>query len=418
VVELDIEEDREAEDSSEEGDLEFSADCAALCEATGVGSFEDDVFEAADGFGEREADMTKREKGDVLRVFLKDLEKVTLLGPDEEKNLGKTIADSQNEILGYVSAAPTRRLGKLKHLIRKYQAGRANGGISSLSRQKLCEEAESKIGKLLSQEIPEWDREDLKFALQRIKSARSKKEVLEAKEKLVVSNLPLAVNIARMFWKPGRILADLIQDGSIGLIRAAEKFEYELGFKFSTYASYWIKQKIASGIVKRAGLVHRPRNLMEDIAKIRALEKDPSRGAGGLSDVAEIAELTGLSEQEVQRACESISFTFQSLEASLGRDGEGGTFAEAIPDRKPSPFEETFASERLSRVEEIFQLSLDPLETKVLKMRFGIGGEPQAIYKEIGEALNLSHEGVRLVEKRALRKLKNFPVLEKLHVPA
>ena len=296
---------------------------------------------------------------DPVRMYLKEIGKVPLLSPDEEINLAQAMS-AGNE---------------------------ADRHLAELNRQREEDEPITAT----AEEIAAWEKDH--------------KAGEKAKQKLAEANLRLVVSIAKRYVGRGMLFLDLIQEGNLGLIKAVEKFDYTKGYKFSTYATWWIRQAITRAIADQARTIRIPVHMVETINKVIRVSRQLLQELGHDPSPNEIAAEMNMPVEKVREILK-IAQEPVSLETPIGEE-EDSHLGDFIPDEGASEPSEA-ASFTLLKEQLMDVLStLTPREEKVLKLRFGIEDGRTRTLEEVGKEFNVTRERIRQIEAKALRKLRH-----------
>jgi RNA polymerase primary sigma factor len=252
--------------------------------------------------------------------------------------------------------------------------------------------------------------DQLKETLRAIEAGEAKAK--EAKIEFVKANLRLVISIARRYLNRGLQFMDLIQEGNIGLMKAVDKFEYQRGYKFGTYATWWIRQGITRAIADQARTIRIPVHMIEVINKLNRTSRTLVQQIGREPTLEEIAERMGMSLEKVQKILK-ITQKPISLETPIGEE-EDSRLEDFIEDKEViSPQDAAISSNFLKQIQKVLS-TLNEREQKILRMRFGIGEKQDHTLEEVGQDFELTRERIRQIEEKALRKLKHSSRADKL----
>ena len=319
----------------------------ALLEDADAALFEDDFADEVE-FDAEDFDLTDISTNDTVGLYLKEMARVALLTPEEEVQLA------------------------------------------------MRQEAGLKAARQLEQAPDHARRAEWQFLIQ---------DGQKARDHLIKANGRLVVSVAKRYMQRGVQLLDLIQEGNLGLIKAVEKFDYHRGYRFSTYATWWIRQSVARAVADQGRTIRVPVHMTDRIRQLYRVARELEQQTGSKPSIEEIAEVMETEPRKVQWMLR-VSWQPLSLEHPVGKDedAELGSFIKS--DSEPNPSDSAYSNLLKEKIEELLD-TLTPREARILRLRFGLINGHMYTLEEVGQMFGLTRERIRQIEGRALRRLRH-----------
>ena len=375
--------------------------------------------DSAEGDEPRKTERSEKHQGiaagpfQLESLYFQSFGERALLTREEETELAKRIDRGSNTIRVTLRHAQqllahARRSDVVIEAQRTLQTVRRLSGLSATALDK----AEACLGSLADlnrgpQKLPALLVKHLKHDLAAVREARVLLE--QAKDELVRCNLRLVVDVAKHYTRRGLTLLDLVQEGNIGLMKAAERYQYRKGFKFSTYATWWIRQGITRALADQSRTIRIPVHQTEASHRILRVTRRLGQQLGRPAKLEEIADVLRMRPERLRETVQA----FQEPVALEHPVGDGGTeFGELLPDLQAVPpdahVHRTEMTHQLDRILE----TLTPREQTVIRLRFGIGYDQPSTLEQVGQSLSVTRERIRQIEAKALKKLKTPAIKE------
>ena len=340
---------------------------------------------------------------DLLRLYLQDIGRVDLLTSEEEVTLSRLVQAREKLLVQERDLSNRHAAIRILLDLEELQLREANQVSHWPTRQEWPRAAElplEELNRQLNEGYSLWADE---VGLEAKELQRRLREGRRARDRMIQANLRLVVAVAKKYQQRGMELLDLVQEGTLGLERAVEKFDPTRGFRFSTYAYWWIRQGITRAIATQSRTIRLPVHVTEKLNRIKRVQQEIATEKGRLASVSDLARELGLSEETVRMTLMRVPRSV-SLETRVGKD-QDTQLGDLLEDGSATP-EQTLTRDSLHDDLEHLLDELTPREAEVIRSRFGLEDDHPRTLAEIGEAMALSRERVRQIETRALLKLR------------
>ena len=338
-----------------------------------------------------------------MRLYLQDIGRVDLLTSEEEVTLARLVQRRETLLKQQRELSDTNQaIGEL-HRLEELQRREANHHSHWPTKQEWARAAALTLQELQNRIDAGYEAWAEKAAIDAKELKLSLRNGRRAKDHMIQANLRLVVAVAKKYQQRGMEILDLVQEGTLGLERAVEKFDPTRGFRFSTYAYWWIRQGMTRAIATQSRTIRLPVHVTEKLNRIKRVQQEIASNEGRIASIADLARELGISEDTVRQTLERVPRSV-SLDSRVGKD-QDTQLGDLIEDGKATP-EETLTHDELHNDLEGLLDELTPREASVLRRRFGLEDDTPQTLAQIGEELKLSRERVRQIETRALLKLR------------
>ena len=338
-----------------------------------------------------------------MRLYLQDIGRVDLLTSEEEVTLARLVQRRETLLKQQRELSDTNQaIGEL-HRLEELQRREANHHSHWPTKQEWARAAALTLQELQNRIDAGYEAWAEKAAIDAKELKLSLRNGRRAKDHMIQANLRLVVAVAKKYQQRGMEILDLVQEGTLGLERAVEKFDPTRGFRFSTYAYWWIRQGMTRAIATQSRTIRLPVHVTEKLNRIKRVQQEIASNEGRIASIADLARELGISEDTVRQTLERVPRSV-SLDSRVGKD-QDTQLGDLIEDGKATP-EETLTHHELHNDLEGLLDELTSREAAVLRRRFGLEDDTPQTLAQIGEDLQLSRERVRQIETRALLKLR------------